>query len=353
MEQPKEQRCCLPETEDSGDLTFLLSHQLRTPLTSIKGAIGLLLSGKVDPETDKGQRLLRIAAKNADRLVRFTTAIENDKSTSMKIVSSSEMERFLLEDDLRLAWECQEFKLVYQPIVCSKTNMIQGFEALLRWDHPIRGSVSPTEFIPIAEENQLIHDLGLWVLERACKQLRQWQDRFPRSKPLWISVNLSALQLLDPDLVDKVRQICEETAIAPGSLRLEITETALFEHSQTAVTTLHELKDLDIPLYLDDFGTGYSCLSRLNELSVKLLKVDRSFVRQEQWFMIKGILHLAMGLGLEAIIEGVETPEELAQVEALGCHQIQGYLFSQPVTADDASELLTKGISLDRYALVE
>jgi EAL domain-containing protein (putative c-di-GMP-specific phosphodiesterase class I) len=319
-----------------------LSYELRTPLTSIQGALGLLLSGKIETNSHKSQRLLEIAANNVERLLRLLAALEKDKVAALPVLSIADLERLRLATDLYSAWEREEFQLFYQPVVCVKTYKITGFEALLRWQHPQRGFVPPTEFIPIAEETRLIDRLGLWVLRKACLQLRQWQQEFSSDPPLTVSVNLSPVQLLQTNLSDQVRRICQETGIAPGSLRLEITESVLIENSETAIATLRELKAMGIQLYLDDFGTGYSSLSRLYELSIDVLKIDRSFVRGQQWGIIRGIVHLASGLGLETIAEGIETPEELDQVQAIGCNQLQGYLFAQPLEAEKVVSLIRR-----------
>ncbi|MDY7016020.1 MAG: EAL domain-containing protein [Cyanobacteriota bacterium] len=319
-----------------------LSYELRTPLTSIQGALGLLLSGKIETNSSKNQRLLEIAANNVERLLRLLAALEKDKGAALPVLSVADLERLRLATDLYSAWEREEFQLFYQPVVCVKTHRITGFEALLRWKHHRRGFISPAEFIPIAEETRLIDRLGLWVLRKACLQLRQWQDEFPSYPPLTVSVNLSPVQLSQPNLSEQVRRICQETGVAAGSLRLEITESVLIENSEVAIATLRELKAMGIQLYLDDFGTGYSSLSRLYELSIDVLKIDRSFVRGQQWGIVRGIVHLASGLGLETIAEGIETPEELAQARAIGCNQLQGYLFAKPLAVEQASTFVAR-----------
>ena len=235
-----------------------------------------------------------------------------------------------LETELRSAISRQEFQLYYQPIVSLETGKTTGFEALLRWQHPHRGLVSPTEFIPIAEKTGLIKPLGIWVLREACRQLRSWQEQFP-CYPLTMSVNLSIVQLSQPDLVEQVQQILQETGVASGSLRLEITESGIIDNQAEAIATLKQLKALGVQLYMDDFGTGYSSLSRLRELPFDVLKIDRSFVNQKNWDIIWAILLLACSLGLEVIAEGVETAEEMIQLKKLGCKQGQGYFYSMPV----------------------
>lgn len=343
----------LSSEEEMTLLQDCISHELRTPLTSIQGALGLLLSGKINADAPQAQQLLRIASNNANRLLRLTNAIERDKETMVSLISAANLARFRLEYDLHYAWQQKNLEVFYQPIVTvektsaythsdsnSYSSKITGFEALLRWHHPVHGWVSPTEFIPIAEETGLIHELGLWVIEIACQTLCDWQQRY--DSPLTISVNLSAMQLLQGDFSYKVQQLFETYPIAPRSLRMEITESLLLENSSFALNTLKQLKNLGILLYLDDFGTGYSSLSRLNELMVDVLKIDRSFVVQKQWEMIRGIIQLAMSLNLDIIAEGIETQEELNQVNALGCQQIQGYWFSAPVNSENAHALLQK-----------
>jgi len=316
-----------------------LGHELRTSLTSLYAALGLLQSGKVAPDSDRGQRLLSIAANNTQRLLRVTEALEANSALGA-IAKAIDLERLRLESDLYAAWENQEFAVFYQPIVCTRTQRIVSLEALVRWQHPQRGTVSPAVFVPLAEELGIISALGEWVLEQACRQLRYWQERFAAAMPLAISVNLSPLQLSQPDLVERVSDTIQSTGIAPGSLHLEITESALIENSEVAIAVLRQFKSLGIPIYLDDFGTGYSSLSRLHELSVDVLKVDRTFVAQEQWALIRGIRHLAVGLGLEVIVEGIETAAELERVQNLGCDRCQGYRFSKPIDAAGATALL-------------
>lgn len=317
-----------------------LSHELRTPLTSIRAVLGLLLSGKLDSLSPRSQRLLEIAINNTDRLERLTKAIENEITCPTNLLSSEAMERLRLETELNFALENQEFELFYQPIISLAKDSLTGFEALIRWQHPIRGLVSPAEFIPLAEETGLINELGLWVLRQACCQLYSWQQEFRFDSPLTMSVNLSSLQLSQPDLVEQVQKILQETGVAPESLRLEITESALIENAEIALVSLEQLKALGIQMYIDDFGTGYSSLSRLQDLPVDVLKIDRSFVSQQKWDLIWVIMMLAANVGLGAIAEGVETAEELEHLKQLGCREVQGYFFSKPVDSQGAGQLI-------------
>ncbi len=317
-----------------------LSHELRTPIAAIHAALGLLQSGKVHPHSARGQRLLSIASDNTQRLLRVTTALEGSASSTDARLQVVDLERLRLEADLYAAWERGKFAVFYQPIVCTRSQRIIALEALLRWHHPRRGWVSPTVFIPLAEELGLIAALGDWVLGQACQQLQVWQAQFPSPQPLAVSVNLSPLQLGQPQLVQTIRDLLQQTNLAHGSLHLEITESAPLENSAVAIEGLQQLKSLGIFLYLDDFGTGYSSLWRLPELAIDVLKVDRVFVARQQWSLIRGIFHLAASLGIKVVVEGIETAAELAQIQSQGCYCYQGYHFSPPVEAAEATRLL-------------
>lgn len=243
----------------------------------------------------------------------------------------------------------QDFQLHYQPIVCLATGRIKGFEALVRWQHPVRGLVSPTEFIAIAEETGLIIPLGYWVIYEACRQLRVWQQRFPLSPPLTISVNLSSKQFSQPNLTEQIEQILKNTGLDACSLRLEITESAIMENTETATAMLLQLRKLGIELYIDDFGTGYSSLSYLQRFPVNALKIDRSFVSNigvdgENSEIVQTIVMLASKLGIDVVAEGVETAEQLAELRALCSLQAQGqgYFFSKPVDSVAAEVLIAQ-----------
>ncbi len=325
----------------SQELNQLISHELRTPLTSIQGALRLLQAGYLSSFSQKSQRLLEIALNNTNRLIRLTQAIENQPVPSASVISSAAMAQFRLEIELQKALKREEFLLFYQPIVETQTSEIIGFEALIRWQHPTRGLVSPVEFIPLAEEIGLIHPIGLWVLREACRQLQTWQQQMPQHPPISVSVNLSTLQLSQPNLAEQVDQILQQTQLPASSLRLEITESAFLENSRVAIASLEKLKSLGVQLYIDDFGTGYSCLARLQDWPIDVLKIDQTFVRTQKWNMIRAIMLLAQSLNVDVIVEGVETAEDLAQLQQLGCQYSQGYFFSHPVDAIAARELIT------------
>ena len=254
-----------------------------------------------------------------------------------------------LDHDLRRALERKEFRLHYQPIVQLETAELTGFEALLRWERPKGTLVSPAEFIPLAEETRLIIPIGRWVLEEACRQARAWQTQFGADLP--VSVNLSGRQLSQPDLVDQITQILQEFSVDPRSLKLEITESMILENIESVIAMLRQLKALGIQLSMDDFGTGYSSLSYLHRLPIDVLKVDRSFVSGthsgvEKPEVVRTVLTLAYDLGMDAIAEGVETAEQLAQLRALGCKYGQGYLFSKPLDGEAAGKWIAERLQL-------
>jgi diguanylate cyclase (GGDEF)-like protein len=253
--------------------------------------------------------------------------------------------RLQLETDLRRAVERGEFILHYQPVVSLRTGRITGFEALVRWQHPERGLVQPADFIPVAEETGLILPMGRWVLSEACRQVREWNDLFPRAEPLGIGVNLSARQFSQSGLVDQLTQALETTGASPTSLRLEITEAAIIDRGRYAVAVLMQIRELGVQVYLDDFGTGYSSLSYLHGLPVDGIKIDRAFVsdldtNDDNLRLVKTLLTLSEIVGIRAEAEGISSAEQLKELRSLNCEQGQGYLFSAPITSDAVEQLL-------------
>ena len=258
-----------------------------------------------------------------------------------------------LESDLRRALEREELCVYYQPIVSIASGELHGFEALVRWQHPERGIISPDQFIAVAEETGLILSLGMGVLREACSQLRRWQQRSPSDRNLTISVNLSAKQLSQADLIEKVEEVLRESGIDPWQLKLEITETVVMENAELAALTLARLRGLGVRLSIDDFGTGYSSLSYLNRFPVDTLKIDRSFITRlnqgdENVEIVKTIVMLAGNLGMQVVAEGVETADQLQHLRLLKCQFGQGYLFSKPLAATDVDMFLLNGRQLQQ-----
>ncbi|MEH1885149.1 two-component system response regulator [Nostoc sp.] len=250
-----------------------------------------------------------------------------------------------LENDLRRAVERQEFLVYYQPIVSLNTGRISGFEALVRWQHPTRGLVSPIEFIPVAEETGLINAINSWVLQSACHQLSIWQHHPVTPEPLTMSVNLSARLFLQPNLVEQIDRMIYENKVNPAYLELEITESVIMENTNAIKIILQQLKHRKIKLIMDDFGTGYSSLSYLHSFPFNALKIDKSFVKrmrdnQENMGLVPAMIGIANSMGMNAIAEGVETQEQLAQLRSLNCNFAQGYLFSQPIEQQSVLKLL-------------
>jgi predicted signal transduction protein with EAL and GGDEF domain len=253
--------------------------------------------------------------------------------------------RFRLETDLRLATERQEFRIHFQPIVSLLDFRITGFEALVRWQRPGFGLVMPGGFISAAEDTGLILWIGSWILQEACRSLCIWNSQFPCTPPFTMAVNVSAKQFAQPDLVQQVSQVLQDTGLAPGNLRLELTESVTMRDEEHTTRTLSELRRLGVRLCVDDFGTGYSSLSYLRRFAPHILKIDRSFVcdmleNGESREIVKTILNLGSNLGMKVIAEGVETAEQVAQLKSLGCEFAQGYLFSKPLDSEAVARAL-------------
>ncbi|MEA5536187.1 EAL and GGDEF domain-containing protein [Crocosphaera sp. XPORK-15E] len=245
-----------------------------------------------------------------------------------------------LETNLRLALKNQEFLLYYQPILSLSTQNLVGFEALVRWQHPQKGLISPDHFIPVAEEIGLIIPLGEWVLLESCRQLKRWQQQYSQLQHLKISVNLSSQQLKDHQIVEKIDNILSQTGLDPNCLKLEITESMLMENKSIARDILLQLRERGIEISIDDFGTGYSSLSYLHHLPVDSLKIDRSFVinmnqSEDNIRVTEAIITLAHHLQLDVIAEGIETEKDWHQLQELGCEFGQGYLFSKPLPSQE------------------
>ncbi|MCA1593901.1 MAG: EAL domain-containing protein [Acidobacteria bacterium] len=252
-----------------------------------------------------------------------------------------------LETDLRKALDRREFFVLYQPIVSLDNFRLCGFEALVRWQHPERGLISPMDFIPVAEDTGQIIAIGEWTLSEACRQMQRWHRQFPSDSPLFMSVNLSSKQFNQPNLIEQVSVILQKTRLDPRCLKLEITESAVMENIDKTTEMLRQLRELGVQLSIDDFGTGYSSLSYLHRFPIDTLKIDRSFVTRmvdnsENIEIVRTIVMLAQVLGMDVVAEGVETKEQLALLRKLGCENGQGYYFSRPTSVTEAEKIISE-----------
>jgi diguanylate cyclase (GGDEF)-like protein len=258
---------------------------------------------------------------------------------------SEVIQRLNLEKELRRAADQSEFTLNFQPIVSLETAQVYGFEALIRWNHPERGVISPLQFIGLAEELGLIVPIGDWVLREACLQLRRWQQDYQGERPLSMTVNLSKKQLTHADLVASVTALIKEAGVTPSSLVLEITESTIMDNFEAITPVLSDLHKVGVRLAMDDFGTGHSSLGFLHMVPMDILKIDRSFINRsgnarQHSAIIQSILQLAHAMEMEVVAEGVETAEQLALLQDLECNYCQGFLFSKPLPPDDARKLI-------------
>jgi diguanylate cyclase (GGDEF)-like protein/PAS domain S-box-containing protein len=317
---------------------------LRAPITFrdreifLTASIGLALGGGEPNQAEdllKDAELAMYHAKRTggDRIDVFKEAMRARKS-----------DRLSVESDLRRALERDEITILYQPIVRLEDRAVAGFEALARWNHPKLGRLSPAEFINIAEETGLIVELGLLVLDRAARQLSTWQRTLRHREPLFASVNVSSRQLLRHDLIQDLRTVLGRAPLARGSLKLELTESAVMENPEHAAQMLHRIRELGAGLALDDFGTGYSSLAYLQRFPFDTIKIDQSFVRMSakgtRPVILRSMIALAHDLGMDVVAEGAETDSDAVELFQLGCEYAQGFVFGEPMSAERARALL-------------
>ncbi len=289
-----------------------------------------------------------ILLKNADAaMYHAKNCGRNNYQFYMESLNAAAVERFSLERDLKHAVEREEFLLHYQPQVHIASRKIVGAEALIRWRHPVKGMIPPGDFIPIAEESNLIIDINKWVLNTACRQCQQWLDAgLPEIR---IAVNLSGYKVARQNIVDNIQKTLQETALDAGLLEVEITENVLLHATDETMSTFQRMKNLRIRIALDDFGTGYSSLSYLSSFPVDTLKIDRSFVsgcveRKKNRVIIKAIAAMGHSMGMKIVAEGIETAAQLEIIKGYGCDEAQGYYFSPPVSSVEFADMLKKGV---------
>ncbi|MEW5728163.1 MAG: bifunctional diguanylate cyclase/phosphodiesterase, partial [Pseudomonadota bacterium] len=289
--------------------------------------------------------------KNADTaMYRAKDLGRNSYQLYTPAMNARSFERLAMESSLRHALARQEFRLAYQVKVDLSTGRMSGVEALVRWMHPDMGLVSPAEFIPLAENMGLISDIGAWVLKEACRQCKSWHAL--GLPPVRVAVNVSALQFRESDVPAIVRAALEETGLPPNYLELELTESVLMQRYDDVANVLHELRQMGVHISIDDFGTGYSSLSYLKRMPIDALKIDRSFVHDigaegsddDGGEIVSTIINLAHNLKLRAVAEGVETAEQAAWLRAKGCDEVQGFLISRPVSAEDLVSLFDRAL---------
>jgi len=325
-------------------LAETIRRTLRAPITFndreivLTGSIGLALG---DSEPQRAEERL----KDAELAMYHAKRIGGDRIDVFKpAMRARKADRLSLETDLRRAIEREEIALLYQPIVRLDDRAVAGFEALARWNHPRMGRLSPVEFISIAEETGLIVELGLFVLERAARQLSVWQRMLRSRETLFASVNVSSRQLLRHDLIQDLRTVLARTPLARGSLKLELTESVVMENPEHTAQMLHRIRDLGAGLALDDFGTGYSSLAYLQRFPFDTIKIDQSFVRTTakgtRPVILRSIIALAHDLGMGVVAEGAETDSDAVELFQLGCEYAQGFAFGEPMSAELARELL-------------
>ncbi|HET7231282.1 MAG TPA: EAL domain-containing protein, partial [Longimicrobium sp.] len=333
------------DVEDPAVVARRILHELRAPFEAagqqvvVSASMGIAVSstGFTRPEDalrDADAAMYR--AKGRGR-ARFEIADAELHERSLR--------QLALESQLREAVEGGELRLHFQPVVVMETRELVGFEALVRWQHPVDGLRPPDDFIPLAEQTGLIMSVGRWALREGCRQMQEWRVAYPSAAGVWLSVNLSSRQFLHPQLVHEIMAALADTGFPPGRLRLEITESVIMDDAAAVGLVLQRLRDEGIGVAIDDFGTGYSSLSYLHRLPLDTLKIDRSFVREMHTdptleAVIQTVISLSGNLRLDTVAEGVETHEEAAALQRMGCRIGQGFLFSEPLEPAAAARLL-------------
>ncbi len=291
---------------------------------------------------------MNMLIKNADTAMYHAKELgKNNFQFYKHSMNASALERLTLENSLRKALERDEFILHYQPRIDITTGTIVGTEALIRWNHKEKGLIPPGQFIPLAEETGLIIPIGEWVLEEACRQNKMWQNSGFMCTPVIVSLNLSGHQFVQKDLMKIIEKVLDDSGMDPSYLELEITESVIMKNADSTTTMLNKLKDMGIRISMDDFGTGYSSFSYLKRFPLDNVKIDRSFIRDvtesnENAAIVKAIIVMAHALNLRVVAEGVETRQQLDLLIEFGCDELQGFLFSKPLAAEDLAQYITE-----------
>jgi diguanylate cyclase (GGDEF)-like protein len=319
-----------------------IKQAINAPITFARKEIVLTASIGLVSWTS-GQTTSEDMAKDAELAMQQAKRFGGDRIEPFRpAFRSVGTDRLQFEADLRRAMERNEFHVVYQPIVRLEDHSVAGFEALLRWEHPRRGNIPPSEFIPVAEQCGLIVQLGLFVMQRAADELNQWQRQL-NNQELFVSVNLSNRQLIRRDLVSDVRSVVARASIKPRCFRLELTESLVMDNPEQSSHLLERLKQLGIGLSLDDFGTGYSSLSYLTRFPFDTIKIDKSFVDDtspKRAVLLRSMVSMAHDLGLAVVTEGVSDEADADQLRDIGCEYVQSYMFGPPRPADETLRLL-------------
>lgn len=316
------------------------SFQLDEKQVFIRASMGIAFDNS---EYTEPEELLR----DADIAMYYAKESQKNWVIFNSTMRSRAVSMLELETDLRYAIERDELELYYQPIVLLEQSQLAGFEALVRWRHPQRGIISPNEFISVCEEMGLIIPMTLKILRRTCQDLVEWQLLSHENRYLTISVNISGKHFSEPDLVEQIQSVLDETGIYPPCLKLELTEGTIMEDAEHTITVLKKIKEMGVHLSIDDFGTGYSSLSYLHRFPVDTLKIDRSFVStmedgSENGEIVRTVITLAKALKMDVIAEGIESIHQLHQLMVLDCEYGQGYLFSRPVPAEDVVQMFSE-----------
>jgi len=340
--------CCeqLGDAEDAREMASRIAGALQAPMVVagkeifIKVSIGIRIT---QTPADTAEDLIR----DADMAMYQAKGLGRDCFAEFNAVARDKIQhRLQTKSDLHRALERDELRVYYQPIVRIDSGRLSGFEALVRWQHPERGLVMPDDFIPVAEETGMIVPLGAWVMEESCRQLTSW--KLAGLQNVTMAVNLSARQLQVPEFVATMSDLLERTGVEPADVCLEVTESMLMEDADASAACLEKLKRLGVHVAIDDFGTGYSSLSYLRRLRVDFVKIDRSFVahlgsESEATAIVTAVVHLARSLGLKTVAEGVETAEQILQLQLLGCDLGQGYYWSRPLPAAELGAWIDPG----------